>query len=278
MAVWLKRRRVFALRRRMEAKGGEVRRVHVVYFLSRMGRIEHPHLIRVHHMSRTGVRLRGFSVFTAVPVFFRWEIRHVKRWLGDLRGKDMPDSFSWSYKRRYKTGYVWQDLLDDDLITPIADNEYVLKGSEISTLTFDSCVYAEKASALVRKLEEENGEKVPETKVELEDPPSQIDGRLDDPPPLERTVEGGEEGDEEEEEAEKGRGSTTFGRSKSHASGSSHVFFRNLLTCKAVETDDSAMVAVDRRRKQPQEGREICKVDVSGGPRGGRYPQPNFGR
>ena len=33
--------------------------------------------------------------------------------------------------RRYKNGYVWQDLLDDDLITPISDNEYVLKGSEI---------------------------------------------------------------------------------------------------------------------------------------------------
>lgn len=35
--------------------------------------------------------------------------------------------------RRYKSGYVWQDLLDEDLITPISDNEYVLKGSEISS-------------------------------------------------------------------------------------------------------------------------------------------------
>lgn len=35
--------------------------------------------------------------------------------------------------RKYKTGYVWQDLLDDDLITPVSDNEYVLKGSEISS-------------------------------------------------------------------------------------------------------------------------------------------------
>ncbi|KAJ6947988.1 hypothetical protein NC651_002368 [Populus alba x Populus x berolinensis] len=43
----------------------------------------------------------------------------------------MPKAFAWSYKRRYKKGYVWQDLLDDDLITPISDNEYVLKGSEI---------------------------------------------------------------------------------------------------------------------------------------------------
>ncbi|KAK6162823.1 hypothetical protein DH2020_002664 [Rehmannia glutinosa] len=47
----------------------------------------------------------------------------------------MPESFSWSYKRRYKTGYVWQDLLDDDLINPISDNEYVLKGSDISSST-----------------------------------------------------------------------------------------------------------------------------------------------
>lgn len=115
----------------------------------------------------------------------------IKRWLSELRGKDMPESFAWSYKRfdfflvfslfndqfnirdlpkisrilihlmlremhsviwngvsnlmidegwcdscrRYKAGYVWQDLLDEDLITPISDNEYVLKGSEISSIT-----------------------------------------------------------------------------------------------------------------------------------------------
>ncbi|KAG6792649.1 hypothetical protein POTOM_001801 [Populus tomentosa] len=97
------------------AGAGEVRRVHIIYFLSHnLGHIEHPHLIRVHHSNRNGVYLRD-----------------VKRWLADLRGKDMPKAFAWSYKRRYKKGYVWQDLLDDDLITPISDNEYVLKGSEI---------------------------------------------------------------------------------------------------------------------------------------------------
>ncbi|CAN1169015.1 Protein SOSEKI 1 [Linum perenne] len=95
--------------------GGEFRRLHIVYFLTRMGRIEHPHLIRVRHLNRNG------GVY----------LRDVKRWMGELRGKDMPDSFSWSYKRRYKTGYIWQDLIDDDLITPISDNEYVLKGSDI---------------------------------------------------------------------------------------------------------------------------------------------------
>ncbi|XP_057800425.1 protein SOSEKI 1-like [Salvia miltiorrhiza] len=104
-------------RRTMEAQGGaEVRRLHILYFLSRKGRNEHPHLIRIHHLSNNGVRLRD-----------------IKRWLGELRGKDMPESFAWSYKRTYKTGYVWQDILDDDLLTPISDNEYVLKGSEISS-------------------------------------------------------------------------------------------------------------------------------------------------
>ncbi|KAJ1285678.1 hypothetical protein BS78_03G295500 [Paspalum vaginatum] len=93
---------------------GEVRRINVVYFLSHGGRTDHPHLFRVNHLNRAGVRLRD-----------------VKRWLSELRGKDMPDSYSWSYKRKYKAGYVWQDLKEDDLITPISDNEYVLKGCDV---------------------------------------------------------------------------------------------------------------------------------------------------
>lgn len=45
----------------MEAKGGgEVRRLHIIYFLSHMGgHAEHPHLIRVLHLARNGVFLRG---------------------------------------------------------------------------------------------------------------------------------------------------------------------------------------------------------------------------
>ncbi|KAK1314828.1 hypothetical protein QJS10_CPA06g01578 [Acorus calamus] len=36
--------------------------------------------------------------------------------------------------RKYKSGYVWQDVLrDDHLITPVSDNEYVLKGSLITS-------------------------------------------------------------------------------------------------------------------------------------------------
>lgn len=38
---------------------GEVRRINVVYFLSRGGRTDHPHLFRVNNLHRSGVRLRG---------------------------------------------------------------------------------------------------------------------------------------------------------------------------------------------------------------------------
>jgi hypothetical protein len=33
--------------------------------------------------------------------------------------------------RSYKNGFVWHDLLEDDLILPAIDDEYVLKGSEL---------------------------------------------------------------------------------------------------------------------------------------------------
>lgn len=72
MAVCLRKRLVcFSFpRRRMEGKGGEIRRVHIIYFLSRMGRIEHPHLIRVNHVNRSGVHLKGFlSFFDRIEIF-----------------------------------------------------------------------------------------------------------------------------------------------------------------------------------------------------------------
>lgn len=113
------------------------------------------------------------SIWIITLVIICWE--DIKRWLGEWRGKDLPETFAWSYKRllnhtyplvhffstsffltfnyisdsiinfvtdnllncrRYKSGYVWQDLMDDDLITPISDNEYVLKGSQIHSTPF----------------------------------------------------------------------------------------------------------------------------------------------
>lgn len=59
------------------AGGGEMRRVNVVYFLSRNGRVEHPHLLRIHRRRRDHVYLRGTvpplcspRIFAAVSQLF----------------------------------------------------------------------------------------------------------------------------------------------------------------------------------------------------------------
>ncbi|XP_024533174.1 uncharacterized protein LOC9651702 [Selaginella moellendorffii] len=84
----------------------------VVYYLCRGGKIEPPHMIEVPH-SHDGLRLRD-----------------VKHRLTILRGGGMPNMFSWSCKRMYKSTYIWQDVCDDDSLTPASGGEYVLKGSE----------------------------------------------------------------------------------------------------------------------------------------------------
>ncbi|KAL5556363.1 hypothetical protein UlMin_038599 [Ulmus minor] len=48
-----------------------------------------------------------------------------------LRGKGMPSLYSWSCKRSYKNGYVWNDLAENDIIYPAEGVEFVLKGSEL---------------------------------------------------------------------------------------------------------------------------------------------------
>ncbi|KAI0498515.1 hypothetical protein KFK09_019403 [Dendrobium nobile] len=58
----------------------------------------------------------------------------LKKWLSELRGKEMSESFAWSYKRKYKISYIWQDLTDNDLIIPSSYYEYVLKGSLLSPI------------------------------------------------------------------------------------------------------------------------------------------------
>ncbi|KAF7031060.1 hypothetical protein CFC21_042439 [Triticum aestivum] len=151
---------------------GEVRRINVVYFLSRGGRTDHPHLFRVNNLHRSGVRLRD-----------------VKRWLSEVRGKDMPENFSWAYKRKYKAGYVWQDLMDDDLITPISDNEYVLKGCDVrGTPPPSPCADAPKPSSLAdeKKLHrtEEKGRK--QVEEELQVAPDSGESSPKPPPPIDQ--------------------------------------------------------------------------------------------
>ncbi|XP_060184870.1 protein SOSEKI 2 [Lycium barbarum] len=90
------------------------RKVQVVYYLSRNGQLEHPHYMEVTHLSHQQLRLK--DVIDRLTV---------------LRGRGMPSLYSWSCKRSYKNGYVWNDLAENDFICPSEGAEYVLKGSEI---------------------------------------------------------------------------------------------------------------------------------------------------
>ncbi|KAL7258378.1 hypothetical protein ACSBR1_004496 [Camellia fascicularis] len=255
---------------------GEVRRLHIIYFLSRKGQTDHPHLIRVHHLSRNGVRLHD-----------------VKRWLRELRGKDMPESFYWSYKRRYKRGYVWQDLVDEDLITPISDNEYVLKGTEIPSTNFDLPSHEEKKDSMendARDLKwcckeeiEENKETAMDddalikTSCEIEEESSPFGSEsdtsrlIDDSMKLEEEKHSEMNEQETQEhislEFESCSSSTLLINNKkknksninvenpvktlasSPKSKASNMIW-NFMKCGAVDTNDSAMVMINRRDKR----------------------------
>ncbi|XP_062200105.1 protein SOSEKI 3-like isoform X2 [Phragmites australis] len=92
--------------------GSSGTRVTVVYYLCRNGRhLEHPHLM---------------ELLLASP---RLYLRDVLSRLDAVRGKGMAAIYSWSCKRRYKTGFVWHDVSEDDVLLPAQGSEYVLKGS-----------------------------------------------------------------------------------------------------------------------------------------------------
>ncbi|KAF7135309.1 hypothetical protein RHSIM_Rhsim08G0009300 [Rhododendron simsii] len=90
------------------------RKVQVVYYLCRNGLLEHPHYMEVTHLAHQPLRLKDLTDRLTV-----------------LRGKSMPSLYSWSCKRSYKNGYVWNDLGENDVIYPSEGAEYVLKGSEL---------------------------------------------------------------------------------------------------------------------------------------------------
>ncbi|CAK7325633.1 unnamed protein product [Dovyalis caffra] len=98
-------------------------KVAVVYYLTRNGQFEHPHFMEVPLSSPQGLQLKD-----------------VTDWLNHLRGQGMASMYSWSSKRRYKNGFVWQDLSETDYIQPCHGHEYILKGSLLleTSLSFRS--------------------------------------------------------------------------------------------------------------------------------------------
>ncbi|KAL0913581.1 hypothetical protein M5K25_017052 [Dendrobium thyrsiflorum] len=87
-------------------------KVPVVYYLCKNSLLEHPHFIEVPFSSPEGLFLK--DVINRLVV---------------LRGNHMPAMYSWSCKRSYRNGFVWQDLSEDDLIIPAQGKDYILKGS-----------------------------------------------------------------------------------------------------------------------------------------------------
>ncbi|GAB2283448.1 hypothetical protein Dimus_017959 [Dionaea muscipula] len=90
------------------------KKVPVVYYLTRNGLLEHPHCLEVSHSAHLPLRLHDVTDRLAV-----------------LRGRAMPSRYSWSCKRSYKNGYVWNDLSENDIVCPLNATECVLKGSEL---------------------------------------------------------------------------------------------------------------------------------------------------
>ncbi|KAJ7956858.1 protein UPSTREAM OF FLC [Quillaja saponaria] len=90
------------------------KKIQVVYYLSRNGHLQHPHYLEVTHLANQPLRLKD-----------------VMDRLIALRGKGLPTQYSWSCKKSYKSGYVWYDLAENDIICPAEGAEYVLKGSEL---------------------------------------------------------------------------------------------------------------------------------------------------
>ncbi|KAL1079964.1 hypothetical protein V6Z11_D10G257600 [Gossypium hirsutum] len=99
-------------------------KVPVVYYLSRNGHLEHPHFLEVPLSSPQGLFLKD-----------------VINKLNTLRGDGMANKFSWSSKRSYKNGFVWQDLSENDYIYPCNGREYILKGSLLLESSLSFCSY-----------------------------------------------------------------------------------------------------------------------------------------
>ncbi|KAE8701125.1 Cellulase protein isoform 1 [Hibiscus syriacus] len=76
-----------------------IRKVQVVYYLTRNGQLEHPYYMEVTHLLNQPLCLRD-----------------VMERLTALRGKGMPSLYAWSCKRSCKNSYVWNDLADNDII------------------------------------------------------------------------------------------------------------------------------------------------------------------
>ncbi|XP_038907002.1 protein UPSTREAM OF FLC [Benincasa hispida] len=101
-------------RHRRRDSPAPMNKVQVFYYISRNGRLEQPHFLEI-------------PLFPSHPL----RLKDVLDRLAVLRGNAMPFLYSWSCKRNYKSGYVWNDLSENDVVYPAEGSEYVLKASQL---------------------------------------------------------------------------------------------------------------------------------------------------
>ncbi|XAR54290.1 hypothetical protein NMG60_11029350 [Bertholletia excelsa] len=176
----------------------------------------------------------------------------------------MPELFAWSYKRRYKTGYLWQDLLDDDLITPISDNEYVLKGCEISTANFGNFsenqeTSLDESAKTSSELDEDSALFSSESSTLTDDSPKPEEGK-----DSEKTKQ---ELETRSEKFDNLPSSYPHKNDEKNKSKNTSGMFRNLITCGAADTKESAVVVIKRKKLMP------CRKSHDGGKSTG-YQKP----
>ncbi|KAL8103042.1 protein SOSEKI 5-like [Apium graveolens] len=113
--IWVKAEQVNKSQRISTSGGSKLAEV-IYYISSPNGSLQHPHFMEVTlpHSSH--------------ELYFK----DVLNRLNELRGEGMASMYSWSSKRSYKNGYVWQDLSENDIINPTnGKDEYIIKGSEL---------------------------------------------------------------------------------------------------------------------------------------------------
>ncbi|KAA8520311.1 hypothetical protein F0562_014567 [Nyssa sinensis] len=205
--------------------GGQLRRLHIIYFLSRKGLIEHPHLIRVHHLSRNGVRLRDFHSYGEKKASMKKDSPL------EIDAKEQKLSSKEAIEKHPETTM-------DVLRKPSSEIEAESPpfSSESSTLTYDS----------VKLEEDKHSEKNKEESDKFENSFSSIYSNL--------ITKKNTKNNNKEKATSLASSSSLLGphspftRSKSYSSGASHMF-RNLIKCGAVDTNDSAMVLLTRSHK-----------------------------
>ncbi|KAJ6425020.1 hypothetical protein OIU84_025732 [Salix udensis] len=217
------------------AGAGEVRRIHIIYFLSHnLGCIEHPHLIRVLHFHRNGVYLRVGSAYGE------------KR---ENNGVELVENKAQNHELRPSPDRICRDTTSRNKSSPEISTESPSFSSEISSVTDDSIKDEEDDSCKSHNSLDQ--EQLIDNKVQHSSFYTSFLGRS-------------------KKNQEKRKDSTSsIEKSRSHSSGTSKAL-SNFIRCRAVDTNDAALVLQSQKSRNKympidKPAGHICKGEELGG-------------